>query len=105
MLKKTVSNQRLKSGKKALLIGVLASNMFFLSSGLAAVHAQEISLSTYPSTIQLRAYPPTNVRSSFAIQNKSSNSVKLNVTLKAFKPDPVNEGKVLYLEGSDPAFF
>lgn len=84
---------------------LLTFTLCLLALGTRPVHAQGISLSTYPSTIQLRAEAKTEAKAGFMIENKSSNSVKLKVALKPFKADTTNDGKLIYIEGNDPAIF
>lgn len=67
--------------------------------------AEGVSLSTYPSTIQLRAHQAGDVRSGFTIENKSEATVKLLIQLKPFKADITNDGRVVYIENNDPPIF
>lgn len=67
--------------------------------------AEGVSLSTYPSTIQIRAQTPGDIRSGFTIENKSEETVKLVIQLKPFKADITNDGRLIYIENNDPPIF
>jgi hypothetical protein len=84
-----------------LTIFILNTLFFILNTGHA--QAEGVSLSTFPTTLQLRAQPPADIRSGFSIQNKGTETVRLTIQLKPFKADAASDGKVQYLENDDPA--
>lgn len=99
--KKTCRKKAL-SGQFLLLILFIC---LFIDISAPRAHAQSISLSTYPSTIQLRTEGQAQTSAGFTIENKSDEPIKLKIALKPFKPDMTNDGKVIYLEGQTPSIF
>src|SRR5436305_2036092 len=96
-------NQPKKSYKSIILATALTVFQLNPASNLIPqVHAEGVALSTFPTTLQLRAQAPADMRSGFSLSNQSSQTVKLNILLRPFKADPSNDGKVQYLEGNDP---
>lgn len=83
---------------------VLASLVFTLNAiYVTDAYAQEVSLTTFPSTIRLQVQPSQTTSARFTITNQATEAIKLEIMLRSFKGDPTNDGKVIYLEGNDPA--
>jgi hypothetical protein len=103
MLQKT-NKKALKKSYKAIFVGfaVGAFQLYSASFFIPQAHAEAFALSTHPTTIQMKAQIPADLRSGFSISNQSEQSVKLNILLRPFKPDPANDGKVQYVEGNNP---
>lgn len=90
------SNFKMRIGHAAIL------STCILAASTPYVYADGTSLTTFPTTLQLRAQAGADLRSGFSIQNKGNKTVKLNILLRPFKPDATNDGKVQFVEGNDP---
>ncbi len=64
--------------------------------------AQEISLGTSPSLLQIELIPPADAHAPFSIQNLSNQPVDLTIGYKLFKASEKDDGQIEYLKDSDP---
>lgn len=88
------------------ILKILFIVLFAISySLLAAAHtnAQSVDLGIYPPVFQIQATAPSDVKIPFSVQNFTSLSVPLTISLKPFTADPAENGNVTFLDVPDYA--
>jgi hypothetical protein len=71
---------------------------FFALSFTTTAHAQNVDLGIYPPVFQIQATAPSDVKIPFFIQNFTSSSIPLTISLQPFTSDQTENGSITYLD-------
>src|SRR6266498_834873 len=88
----TVENCKLKIFLIAIL-PIVTSPLFTQKA-----YGEGLHLKLSPSTLQIQAQTPADVKAPFTIENQSNQSVKLKIGYKVFNPKSSQEGKIVFLD-------
>lgn len=83
---------------KARLLPFVIVPFFFLM--ITPANADELSIKTTPSVLQIRTQSSSDVHAPFIIENQSDKPIRLRIGYKLFDPEKSKEGKVVFL--NDP---
>lgn len=86
---------------RLIIFSVLILTIYYLLLTTNTANAEGLNLNVSTSLLQIRAIPPSDIKSPIILENQGNNTISIQVLFKPFRADNKENGEIVYINDNE----